>query len=106
MSAQRGVTRTANGQGRPIAGIQPGSTGHLLLLALRGPGGMTSEQVSERFPSYPSAALQRLQRIGYIDMPGAGIRVKPIRLTDKGRAVIAPDGPLARRNSLITYCQL
>jgi hypothetical protein len=95
-----------NGNGRIIAGILPGSTGHLLLLALRGPGGMTSEQVAERFPSYPSGTLHRLQRIGYIEMPGMGTKAKPIRLTDKGRAVIAPDGPLARRNSLITYCQL
>lgn len=95
--------------GRPnsaIDGIVPGSNAHQILLALRGPGGMTSDQVYARFSSSPSAALCRLKDLGFITMPPSGHKGKPISLTDKGRELIRADGPLARRNSLITYCQL
>lgn len=99
-------------QYKPIAqaqrhnGIVVGSIDHQLLLALRVPGGMTSDQVYARFPASPSAALARLKAAGLITPPPIGQQCYPIRLTEAGRQVIDADGPLARRNSLITYCRL
>ena len=87
-------------------GIVVGSLDHQILLALRGPGGMTSDQVYARFPASPSGALHRLKVAGLVSMPGNGQKGKPIRLTDAGRAAVDPAGPLARSKSLITYCQL
>lgn len=101
ISTTAGLPRT-----KPVAGILPGSLAHQILLGLRGPGGMSSDQVYARFTGGISAALTRLKAAGHIDMPEIGSKGKPITLTDQGRAVIAADGPLARRNSLITYCQL
>ena len=95
--------------GRPssaIHGIVPGGTAHLIMLALRGVGGMTSDQVCARFEGHQSGALHRLKEAGFIDLPASGNKGKPIRLTDSGRALTEPDGPLARRKTLITYCQL
>lgn len=94
--------------GRPAAdhGVSPGSTAHLILLALRGAGGMSSDQVCTRFGGHQSGALYRLQQAGLIAMPPTGHKGKPISLTDTGRALTAADGPLSRRKTLITYCQL
>ena len=94
--------------GRPasaINGIVPGSMAHQILLALRGPGGMTSDQVYARF-STPSMAMTRLRRAGLIDTPPSGHKVKPIRLTEAGRKAVDPAGPLARSKTLINYCHL
>lgn len=89
-----------------ICGIVPGGTAHLILLALRGAGGMNSEQLFARFDSHQSGALHRLKQAGLVDLPDTGAKGKPIRLTDRGRMLTEPDGPLARRKTLITYCQL
>lgn len=89
-----------------IDGIVVGSLDHQILLALRVPGGMTSDQVYARFPNHPSGALYRLKVAGLVSMPPQGQKGKPVTLTAAGRAAVAPDGPLARRHSLITYCQL
>ncbi len=89
-----------------LNGIVVGSLDHQILLALRGPGGMTSDQVYARFPNSPSGALHRLKVAGLVFMPPNGHKGKPIRLTDTGRALVDPAGPLARAKSLITYCQL
>ena len=88
-----------------IKGVVPGGPAHRLLLALRGAGGMSSDQVYARFSS-PSAALFRLKELGYIEMPDAGQKGKPICLTTAGRELTDANGPLARRKTLITYCQL
>lgn len=107
MSARHNQPRAAlGGKDQPISGITPGSVMHRILLALRGVGGMTSDQIYARFESSPSAALHRLQADGFIEMPAAGHKGKPIRLTDSGRCLIAPTGPLCRRKTLISYCQL
>ena len=89
-----------------LSGIVVGSLDHQILLALRGPGGMTSDQVYLRFPASPSGALHRLKVAGLVAMPPSGQKGKPIRLTDAGRALVDPAGPLARSKTLITYCQI
>lgn len=90
-----------------INGVVVGGTEHMILLALRGPGGMTSDQVYERFAGGgTSGALHRLKVAGYVAMPGNGQKGKPIRLTEAGRSAVAPDGPLARSKTLINYCHL
>lgn len=88
-----------------VNGILVGSLDHQILLALRGPGGMTSEQVYARF-TYASHALYRLKTAGLVDMPSPGQKGKPIRLTDAGRKAVDPAGPLARSKTLINYCHL
>lgn len=87
-------------------GIVVGSLDHQILLALRGPGGMTSDQVYARFPNHPSSALYRLKTAGLVEMPAPGHKGKQIVLTAAGRQAVDPAGPLARSKSLITYCQL
>lgn len=94
------------GRAQRCNGIVVGSLDHQVLLALRGPGGMTSDQVYARFSGSPSGALFRLKAAGLITMPPNGHKGKPISLTEAGRQVIDADGPLARRKSLITYCHL
>ncbi len=89
-----------------INGIVVGGLDHQILLALRGPGGMTSDQVYARFPSSPSGALHRLKVAGLVAMPPSGHKGKPIRLTDAGRKAVDPAGPLARSKTLINYCHL
>lgn len=89
-----------------VNGILVGSLDHQILLALRGPGGMTSDQVYARFPNYPSHALYRLKTAGLVDMPSPGQKGKPICLTKAGREAVDPAGPLARSKTLISYCQL
>ena len=86
-------------------GIVVGSLDHKILLALRAPGGMTSEQINARFPNSPSSALSRLRAAGLVEDGGPG-KEKAVWLTIKGRELIDPDGPLARRKTLNTYCQL
>lgn len=95
-------------QTRPVRrnGIVVGSLGHQILLALRAPGGLTSDQIYERFRPSPSQAMCALRRAGLIVTPPNGRKGEKVYLTDAGRAAVAPDGPLARRRSLITYCQL
>lgn len=88
-----------------INGIVPGSMAHQILLALRGPGGMTSDQVYARFSS-PSQAMCNLRRAGLIDTPPNGHKGQPIRLTASGRNLVDPAGPLARSKTLINYCHL
>ena len=88
-------------------GIVVGSQDHQILLALRAPGGMTSDQLNARFPHSPSSALSRLRADGLVEIDDfAGIRSKALKLTEKGRGLVDPDGPLARRRTLNTYCQL
>lgn len=86
-------------------GIVVGSTDHKILLALRAPGGMTTEQIYARFPGAPSSAISRLRTAGLI-ADGEGEKDRQISLTTKGRELVDPDGPLARRRTLNTYCQL
>ena len=88
-------------QGQRVDGIRAGSLEHQILLALR-PSGVTSEQVYERFNS-PSQAMCRLKRAGLIETPPNGQKGKPVRLTEAGRRIVDPDGPLSRRNALIDY---
>lgn len=90
---------------RAIGGVIPGSSAHRLLLALRA-GNMTSEQVAERFGRYMNDAAWRLARRGYLTAPALGKKDGCLALTEEGKALVSPDGALARRNSLITYCQL
>lgn len=106
MSAHHKTPRTPlGGRPKPINGITPGSVDHLLLLALRGPGGMNSEQVYARFTS-ASSSLHRLKTAGLIDMPRPGTKAQPINLTAAGRALTDASGPLARSKTLFIYCQL
>lgn len=94
--------------GRPVKnveGVTPGSTDHRLLLALRGPGGMTTDQIRTRFGGHQTASLYRLKTHGLIVVPRTGDKGVPIALTERGRALTDPSGPL-NRSHLITYCQL
>ncbi len=43
---------------------------------------------------------------GLITTGGMGKKGEGVALTDAGRALVDPDGDLARSKSLITYCQL
>lgn len=90
---------------RAIGGVIPGSSAHRLLLALRA-GNMTSEQIAERFGRYMNDAAWRLARRGYLTAPPIGKKDGCMALTAEGKALVSPDGALARRTSLITYCQL
>lgn len=90
---------------RAIGGVVPGSTAHRLMLALRA-GQMTSEQVAERFGRYMNDAAWRLAQRGYLTAPAIGKKDECLALTEAGKALVAPDGALSRRISLITYCQL
>lgn len=87
-------------------GILIGSLDHQILLALRAPGGMTSEQIYARFANSPSQAICRLKRGGLITTGGHGKKGESVRLTDTGRAVVDPSGDLARSKTLINYCHL
>lgn len=90
---------------KSVGGVVPGSSAHRLMLALRA-GNMTSEQVAERFGRYMNDAAWRLARRGYLTAPALGKKDGCLALTAEGKALVAPDGALARRTSLITYCQL
>lgn len=78
---------------------------HRILLALRATGQLASDQVYERFGS-PSSALHRLELAGLITKPPIGRKGEMVRITPAGRALVATDGPLARRKTEIVYCQL
>ena len=88
-----------------IDGILVGSLEHKILLALRPPAGMASEQLYARFHA-PSNAITRLARAGLIVTGGHGKKGEAVRLTDAGRQTVDPDGPLARSKTLINYCHL
>lgn len=90
---------------KAFGGVIPGSSAHRLMLALRA-GKMTSEQVAERFGRYMNDAAWRLARRGYLTTPALGKKDGCLSLTDAGKALVSPDGPLSRRKNLITYCQL
>ncbi|MFN4325208.1 MAG: hypothetical protein ACK4FP_04910 [Azonexus sp.] len=95
--------------GRPsqaIEGVVPGGIEHRILLALRGPGGMTAEQIRDRFGDYKSAALSRLKKSGLVTLPAPGSKGVPITITALGRTLTDSAGPLNRTRNLITYCQL
>lgn len=89
-----------------IGGLVVGGLAHRILLALRGPGGMTSDQIYARFAPSPSQAMCDLRRAGLIVTPPNGHKGEAVTLTEAGRALVDPAGPLSRRHSLITYCQL
>lgn len=88
-----------------VSGLVVGGMEHRVLLALRAPGGLTGEQVYARFHA-PSQAMCALRRAGLIVTPPVGQKGSAITLTAAGRALVDPDGPLARSKTLITYCQL
>lgn len=92
--------------GRPVktvAGVLPGGAEHRLLLALRGPGGMTPEQIQARF-GHVSASLHRLKQKGLISIGSHGQKGFAASVTDTGRALTEAGAPLSRSH-LITYCQ-
>lgn len=106
MSAHHNQPRAALGRAsQPIHGVVPGSTDHRILLALRGVGGMTSDQVFARFGAYQGSGLHRLKNAGLVITPDIGKKGESITLTDLGRRITDHDGPLSRKH-LITYCQL
>lgn len=106
IASQTPPRRPPGRQSKAIAGVVPGSTDHRVLLALRGAGGMTSEQICARFGGYQTSSLGRLRDAGLIDLPAIGQKGIGIRLTAKGQALSNPDGPLCRRANLIDYCHL
>lgn len=107
MAARHNNPRAALGpRGSAVAGVIPGSTDHRILLALRGAGGMTSDQLCARFGGHQSGALHRLKVAGLVELPAMGHKGHTIRLTDQARELTAAEGPLNRRRTLITYCQL
>ncbi len=83
-------------------GIVVGGLDHQILLALRPPGGMTTEQIHARFSNSPNCAISRLRSAGLVDTKKLD-RAKQITLTAKGRELVDPDGPLARARTLINY---
>lgn len=94
--------------GRPsqaVHGVIPGSTAHLVLLALRGVGGITSEQLTARF-GYVAGPLHALKKSGLVMLGNPGQKSIPVRLTELGQELTNADGPLARAKTLNTYCQL
>ena len=92
-------------RGQAVHGVIPGSTDHRILLALRGVGGMTSDQIFARFGAYQGGGLTRLKNAGLVTTPGIGKKGESITITDLGRALTDHSGPLSR-SCLITYCQL
>lgn len=99
------MARPRKNDPRSVGGVIPGSSAHRLMLALRA-GNMTSEQVAERFGRYMNDAAWRLAQRGYLTAPAIGKHGGCLALTEEGKALVAPDGALSRRTSLITYCQL
>jgi len=87
-------------------GLVPGGLEHRILIALRAPPGLTSDQLYARFEGHPSGALSRLRAAGLVDTPGAGKKGELVSLTDAGRRIVDPAGPLARAKTLINYCHL
>ena len=87
-----------------VDGIMVGSVKHKLLLALR-PGGAYFSQLSARYAVDVSHPLHRMCNEGLVDAVGDQDG-RYFRLTNKGRDLVSTDGPLARRKTLNTYCQL
>ena len=85
-------------------GVTVGGTAHKTLLAMRACGRIEVNQLIERFGDGARAHLPRLARQGLIvqeeNNSGAWL------LTEAGRALVAPEGPLSMRRTLQTYCQL
>lgn len=85
-------------------GVTVGGTAHKTLLAMRACGRIEVNQLTERFGDGARAHLPRLARQGLIvqeeNNSGAWL------LTEAGRALVAPEGPLSMRRTLQTYCQL
>lgn len=85
-------------------GVTVGGTAHKTLLAMRATGRIEVSQLTERFGDGARAHLPRLARQGLIvqqeNNSGAWL------LTEAGRALVAPEGPLSMRRTLQTYCQL
>lgn len=89
------------------AGVTVGSLAHQVLLAVRPAGGMKLEQLYARFPDANlSHTLTGLRRAGLIPPAASGVPGQSVTLTDAGRALVTPAGPLARRATLINYCHL
>lgn len=106
MSAHHKAPRAALGRiSQAIEGVVPGGTDHRILLALRAPGGMTSDQICARFGGYQGAGLCRLKNAGLINTPSIGKKGEGITLTERGRALTEATGPLSRKH-FIDYCQL
>ena len=82
-----------------------GSMEHQLLLACRA-GGMTGSQIKERWGAHAGTTAQRLARRRLLKAPSGDSRECEYTITEAGRALVAPDGPLSRRKTLTTYCQL
>ena len=87
-------------------GVRVGSVPHLVLLGLRA-GAMTSSQLRERF-SVGGDTVKKLIDRQLVEQSGGGGRTNSFvyALTALGRELVSHDGPLARRKTLITYCQL
>lgn len=80
-------------------GVLVGSSAHQILLALR-PAGAYLEQMQARFGQTASHHLVRLRQLGLVtDVPGREL----MTLTETGRGLVSPDGPLARAKTLINY---
>lgn len=105
MTAHHKQPRAAVGRPAAVNGVVPGSTDHRILLALRGVGGMTSDQLSARF-GHQGGALHRMKAAGLVVLPSPGQKGRPILLTQKASDLTSSTGPLNRRSTLIDYCQL
>lgn len=105
MVAHHKQARASVGRPSAVHGVVPGSTDHRILLALRGVGGVTSDQLAARF-GHQGGALHRMKNAGLIQLPALGQKGKPILLTEKALELTGSDGPLNRRSTLINYCQL
>lgn len=88
---------------KPPIGV--GSMEHQVLLACRG-GGMSPSQLFERWDAHGRQTAAHLARRGLLTPPAGGSYDGVYTLTPAGRDLVAPDGPLSRRKSLTTYCQL
>lgn len=87
-----------------IAQITVGGVAHKTLLAMRATGRIEVKQLTERLGDPARAHLPMLARRGLIvqeeNNPGVWL------LTEAGRALVVPGGPLCARKTLQTYCQL
>lgn len=87
-----------------VAGIAIGSKAHKILLAMRATGRIHRAQIAERLGDEASHGLGNLKKRGLVleeeNNPGVWL------LTEAGRALVVPGGPLCARKTLQTYCQL
>lgn len=79
------------------AEVKPGSTEHLVLLALRPAGRIEASSLEERLGAYPSNAITRLCRAGLVAR-ASGYRTVILTLTPAGLAACPArrDIPLTR----------